>query len=206
MSDGLSAYSLAVLSSQLYKVTVNSFDVSVSSQPTWRATVATIFGVWIVAALFALPSALSGHLCTKYYILHCETYMKTVVLFHLLVSCVLPLCVIAFSYIMTARHLVKSAQPISEGKQNPQLNTRKNTAKIGLGLTVVFLITYVPSHVMRTYGIFNILPLTDGHFDLIFAYTKLVSIYLLLLNSCLNPVAMFCTSLAFRRQFKRYLM
>jgi hypothetical protein len=161
--------------------------------------------VWIVAAFFALPSALSWHLCTKYYNLHCETYLKTVVLFQLLVFFVPPLCVIAFSYIMTARHLVKSVQPISEGTQNPQMNTRKNTAKIVGGLTVVFLISFVPYHVLRTYVIFNIDPFSDEHVLDKLHYTNLVSTCLLLLNSCLNPVALFCTSLAFRRQFKRYL-
>jgi hypothetical protein len=36
-------------------------------------------------------------------------------------------------------------------------------------------------------------------------YMYLMLTYLLLINSCLNPVALFCTSLAFRRQVKRYL-
>jgi len=34
--------------------------------------------------------------------------------------------------------------------------------------------------------------------------TGLLNIFLSI-NSCLNPVAYFCTSLAFRRHFKRYL-
>jgi Leucine-rich repeat (LRR) protein len=205
LSVGLSAYSVAVYSIQRYRVTVNPFHVRVSSQQTCRATVARICGVWIVAALFALPSALSGYLYNKYFILRFDTYNNAVVVFELLVSCVLPLCVIAFSYIMTARHLMKSAQPISEETQNPQLNTRKNTAKIVLGLTFVFMITYVPSHVMGTYNFFDIFSLSNEQFENIFGETFLVSTCLLLLNSCLNPIALFCTSLAFRRQFKRYL-
>jgi hypothetical protein len=48
---------------------------------------------------------------------------------------------------MTARHLVESSRSISEGTQNPQLKTRRNTAQIVVGLTVVFLISYVPYHV-----------------------------------------------------------
>jgi hypothetical protein len=210
LSVGLSAYSVAVLSIQRYRVTVDPFHVRVSSQQTWRVTVAAICGVWIVAALFALPSALSKRLCDLCRIYNSVTYYHHVVLFELLVSCLLPLCVIAFSYIMTARHLVKSAQPISEETQNPKLNKRKNTAKIVVGLTVVFLISYVPYHVLWTYIISNKnsylylgqIIATKGdkvHF------TYLVSTCLLLLNSCLNPVALFCSSLAFRRQFKRYL-
>jgi ABC-type Fe3+ transport system permease subunit len=122
--------------------------------------------VWIVAALFALPSALSLHLCIKYALIGGINYYKRVVLFELLVSCVLPLCVIAVSYIMTARHLVKSAQPISEGTQSPQLNACTNTAKIVLGLTAVFLISYVPCHVFWVYFLWtdHSMKSSDRHF------------------------------------------
>jgi hypothetical protein len=61
--------------------------------------------------------------------------------------------VIAFSYVMTARHLVESSRSISEGTQNPQMKTRRNTAKIVVGLAFDFLISYVPYHVLWTYMI-----------------------------------------------------
>jgi lysylphosphatidylglycerol synthetase-like protein (DUF2156 family) len=126
---------------------VNPFHIRVSAQPTWRVAVATICGVWIVAALFALPSALLQTSCYEFRLTRFPytTYNERVVLFELLVSCVLPLCLIAFSYIMTARHLLKSADPISEGTQNPQLNTRKKTTKIVLGLTAFFLSAMCPT-------------------------------------------------------------
>jgi netrin-G1 ligand/netrin-G3 ligand len=50
MSVGLTAYSIAVLSIQRYRVIVNPLHVHVSSQPTWRGTGAIICEVWIVAA------------------------------------------------------------------------------------------------------------------------------------------------------------
>jgi hypothetical protein len=218
LSVGLSAYSVAVLSIQRYKVTVNPFHFHVYSQPTWRATGATICGVWIVAALFAVPSTLSKYLCYLYYkslISGSLMYYKRVVMFELLVSCVLPLCVIAFSYIMAACHLLRSANPISEETQNPQLNTRKTAAKIVLGLTVVFLISYVPYHVVWSYNISTVEPNTSEptgilnkfihHKDYELQYMLIVSTFLLLINACLNPVALICTSLAFRTHFKRYL-
>jgi Leucine-rich repeat (LRR) protein len=213
LSVGMSAYSVAVLSIQRYRVTVNPLHVHVSSQPTWRATAATICGVWIVAAFFALPSAFSKDFCQKCSGPHCLAYYKEVVLFELLASCVLPLCVIAFSYIMTARHLLKSAQPISEGTQSPQLNTRTNTAKIVLGLTVVFLISYVPYHCFWTYVTLKKPPYYDTvdriydtrKFKIQNGYAYLLSTCLLLINPCFNPVALFCTGRAFRSQLKRYL-
>ena len=214
MSVGLTAYSIAVFSIQRYRVTVNPFQVLVSSQAKWRFPVASIFGIWTLAALFAVPSALSKYQCAGLFFSRITTYYQRVVIFELLVFCVLPLCVVAFTYIMTARHLVESSRSISEGTQNPQLNTRRNTAKILVGLTVVFVISYVPYHVFLTY--INCTEIEDqfllrkttgiaynSNYKL--RYTYLFSRGFLVINSCLNPVALFCTSSPFRQHLKRYL-
>jgi hypothetical protein len=155
MSVGLSVYSVAVYSFQRYRVIANPIQVRVFSQSTWRVIVATICGVWIVAALFAVPSVLSKYTCEGSYLSRRIKYYQYVVIFELLVSCVLPLCLVAFSYVMTARHLVESSRSISEGTQNLQLKTRRNTAKTVVGLTFVFLISYVPYHVFWTYLIYS---------------------------------------------------
>jgi Leucine-rich repeat (LRR) protein len=213
LSVGLTTYSVTLLSIQRYRVTVNPFHVRVSSQPTWRATVATICVVWILAALFAIPSGRLKYLCSEPRTLPNIPYFQRVVIFELLVSCLLPLCLIVFSNTMTAFHLVKNSDPISEGTQNPQLNTRKNSAKVVLGLTVVFLISYLPNHAFKAYTIYTVgtnlsavnLDEFVSHILFKLQYTLAVTKCLLLINSCLNPVALFCSSLAFRRQFKRYL-
>jgi hypothetical protein len=175
--------------------------------------VATICGVWIVAALFAVPSALSNYLCQEYILSISKTYYQHVVVFELLVSCVLPLCVIAFTYIMTARHLMLSSRSISEGTPNSQLETRRNTAKIVVGLTVVFVISYVPYHVFWSYLIFtigntmyygeNINSSLNSEYK--FQYSFLISTCFLLINPCLNPVALFWTGSSFKKHLKRYL-
>jgi len=208
----LTAYSVALLSFQRYRVTVYSLQVCVSSQPTWRATGATICGLWIVAALFTIPSARTNQICGITVSLWLTNYFPLFAIFRLLVSCVLPLCVIAFCYIMTSRHLLKNCSALAEETQNSRLNKRKNTAKVVLGLTLVFLFTSMPFHIYEmclhlsinledTIG--EILEKTNGTFN----YLYIMSILQLFLsiNSCLNPVALFCTSLAFRRHFKRYL-
>jgi hypothetical protein len=56
---------------------------------------------------------------------------------------------------MTARNLVENSRSISEGTQNPQLKTRRYTAKIVVGLTVIFLISYVPYHALWAYIIYT---------------------------------------------------
>ncbi len=211
MSVDLTTYSIAVFSFQRYRVTVNPLQVLVSSQPTWRSTVATIGGVWIVAALFALPIARVGYLFCESTLLLSTNYFKFLSIFHLIVSGVLPLIVIAFSYAMTIRHLSESSGPISEGTQNSRLNTRRNTAKVLLGLAVVLLITYVPVHIYEIYYSFSIkfesiykkgdeIDSANNVLDIL-----MISRNVRLINYCLNPVALFCTSLAFRRHFKRYL-
>ena len=210
MSVGLSAYSVAVFSFQRYRVTVNPFQVRVFSHATCRSTVATICGVWIVSALFAVPSALSKYQCERFW--KTISYYRYVVIFELLVSCVLPLSVVAFSYIMTARRLVESSRSISEGTQNTQLKTRRNAAKSVVGLAFVFMISYVPYHVFWTYFIYSekkyrVHKINDtlDHSNYKFQYTYLISTIFFLINSCFNPVALFCTSSPFRQHLKRYL-
>jgi hypothetical protein len=213
MSGGLTAYSVVVLSiQQQYTVTVNPFHVHVSSQPTWRGTGAVICGVWIVAALFAIPAVCYGDLCDNSELFVFINYYQHLNIFQMLVSCIYPLFVILFSYIMTARHLVESSHSISEETQNHQTNTQKNTAKTVLGLTVVFVISYVPCHITDNYLLSSlnyenrnaILSGEIGWFVVVFDTSVFVRCFLPL-NSCLNPVALFCTSCAFRRHFKRCL-
>ena len=213
MSVGLSAYSVAVFSFQRYNITLYPFQFIVLKHEPWRGTVATICGVWTVAALVAIPSALSKYQCEEFAVLIHITYLQLLVIFELLVSSVLPLCAIAFTYIMTAHHLKKSSLAISDGTQHLQLHKRRNTAKIVLGLTVVFLISYVPYHAFWTYvictrqvKIFSE-KITDIHIysDYKLRYTYQISTCLLLINSCLNPVALFFTSSQFRQHLKRYL-
>jgi hypothetical protein len=210
LSVGLSAYSVAVLSIKRYNVIVNPFQIRFFSQPAWRVTVATICGVWIVAALFAIPTVLSGYFCLEFMLPLYISYYRHVVIFELFASCIIPVLLIAFSYFMTAWYLLKRDRRISDKTQNPQVNTSKNTARIVLGITVVFLISYVPYHVFWTYIIYSEDQIPDvgeiiSNKDYKLQYTYLISTCLLLINSCLNPVALFCTSVVFRRQFKRYL-
>ncbi len=115
ISVGLTTYPIAVYSIQRYRVTVNPLQVLVSSQQTWRCTVATICGVWIVAAIFALPPERAEYLFCNSTLLMFTNYYKLLTIFHLIVSCVLPLIVIVFCDAMTIRHLSESSRPISEG-------------------------------------------------------------------------------------------
>jgi hypothetical protein len=171
-----------------------------------------MFAVWIMAAVFTIPSVRSMYGCDIQAFLIFKHYYQHLAIFHLLVYCVIPLRVIAFSYIMTARHLVDSSCSLSEETQNLQLKTRKNTAKVVLGLTLLFVISYVPYRFLEFYILskykYEILAAKDSDeinwFDVMLNILQITH-YFLSINPCLNPVALCCTSLAFRRHFKRYL-
>jgi hypothetical protein len=209
MSVGLTAYSVAVLSIQRYRVKVLPLHVRVSLQPTWRGTGAIICGMWVVVVLFTIPAVRSKYRCGANLYFWLSNYYQYLAIFHLFV---IPLCVIAFSYIMTVRHLVKSSSSLYEEAQNPQLNTRRNTAKVVLGLTPLLVIIYVLYHISETYicssfKLENLVVKLMGGIDSFVNMfeTTVILRYFLSINPCLNPVALFCTSLAFRRHLKRYL-
>jgi hypothetical protein len=72
-----------------------------------------------------------------------------------------------------------------------------------------FLINYLPYHISETYFHSRIY-FDNGHlfndfFDHVFNRNQSDSKKFLPINSCLNPVALFCISPAFRRELKRYL-
>jgi len=66
-----------------------------------------------VAALFTISSTLAMYLCNESIILGRKACRKLDVIFEILVSSVL-LCMISFTYAMTALHLVESSRSVSE--------------------------------------------------------------------------------------------
>jgi hypothetical protein len=112
---------------------------------------------------------------------------------------------------MTSRHLLKRLYSLTE-THNARQNTRKNTAKVVLGLTVVFLFSYLPFRIFKMYLILSI-NFEKSNIEFVKELTGVESLVnimsildvLLSMNSCLNPVALFITSLAFRTHLKRYL-
>jgi Leucine-rich repeat (LRR) protein len=192
LSIGVSSFSVTVLSVQRYCATLGSSQLS-----TRMATIMIILSVWIVAICCALPSAFLVHVDHNMFCASDNVeYYRMVDLFHLLAFCVMPLCVIVAMYVMTARHLVMSARLVQTDAK-----ACKTLAKIVLGLATVFFISFVPYHVLWTVILWEIIPL-----EVDMTYVVFVSSCLLVFNSCFNPIALYCTSVTFKRQFKHYLM
>ncbi|KAJ9590044.1 hypothetical protein L9F63_016834, partial [Diploptera punctata] len=193
LSIGVSGFSVTVLSVQRYYASQGSLRLSTRS-----TTVIIILAVWVIAMCCALPSAFSVHvdhnlICTSDNI----EYYRMVDLFHLLTFCVIPLSVIITMYILTARQLARSAR-----QMKTDAKASKTLTKIVLGLAIVFFISFVPTyHVLWTVIVWEIVPL-----ELDMTYVVFASSCLLVFNSCFNPVALYCTSVTFRRQFEHYLL
>jgi hypothetical protein len=166
--------------------------------------------MWIVAALLAVPSALSKYvwridLFQTYNVLTMRGYFWT-----LSILCTSSLC--------DCRHLHHNCPP-SWGKLlfyiwGQTRSSAEHTQKYNTiveGLTVVFLISYVPHHVLWTYIICTEEEsnLFDKNSHIILyskyksEYNYLISKCLLSINSCLNPVALFWTSSPIRQHLKR---
>jgi hypothetical protein len=114
---------------------------------------------------------------------------------------------------MTVLHLEKDPPSIFHGTQNPQLKTRRNAAKIVIGFTVIFIISYMPFHACWTYIICStdVKIFSEKITDfLIYSNNKLrytfqISTSFLFFNSCLNPVFVLCAYPTFRQYFQRVL-
>jgi hypothetical protein len=192
LSIGVSGFSVTVLSVQRYFATLGSLRLS-----TRLTTIMIIVTVWIIAICCALPSAFSVHvdhnmICTSDNI----EYYRMVDLFHLLTFCAMPLCVIVTMYVLTARQLIMNAR-----RMQRDAKACKALAKVVVGLATVFFISFVPYHVLWTVILWEVVPL-----ELETTYVVFASSCLLVLNSCFNPIALYCTSVTFRRQFERYFL
>ncbi|XP_069691376.1 uncharacterized protein [Periplaneta americana] len=190
---GVSAYSVCVLSMQRYYVIVLPLQ---SARPTWKVTRRVILAVWLLASVIGIPSVFAfqadfDNNCTPY--VNLGFYQKVIIL-DLVSCCILPLCVVACMHIMAARHLVKAGVVVSESAAE----SRRKSARIVLGLSLVFLVSYGPYHVIDTIIVF--------HPDkMSLWYYEFVCSCLLVLNSCFSPVALYLSSTAFRNEFKRRL-
>ena len=192
-------------------MTVNPFNVRVSSQPAWLSTVATIFGVWILAAFFAIPAARSQYMCVNSILLWLTKYYLYVLAFQILVSFVIPFFAICF-FCTYGQYFAKNSSSLSEETQISRLNKRKNAAKLCVVLSISFTIIAGFYHMAELYFYSSIsLDFSSSKIDLLFVgdYNSRDIIFilqiLLSIKSCLNPVVLFFTILAFRRHFKRYL-
>ncbi|XP_069694842.1 uncharacterized protein [Periplaneta americana] len=198
-SIGVSAYLICVMSIQRYQVISRPLHNRRQSM-TRIVTIATILGVWTICSLFAIPYTLAMHADDTCSVYESWKYYQKVVVFELVVFCILPLGVTACMYCLTARHLMRSTNIVS-GRIHNQGNSRRSTTRIVLSFTLVFVVSFLPYHILIT-----CIVRAEFAYPIEMYYMYAISTYLLIFNSCFNPVALCCSSKCYRSYFKHYLL
>ncbi|GFG38940.1 hypothetical protein Cfor_10228 [Coptotermes formosanus] len=207
---GVSIFAVAMLSVQRYHGIVNtnvyvySGRLAVRSRVVSRVIVAFI---WILSFSFAVRTAVTSDVeddvCWSVAGAYGVQFAKNIALMNLFVFCIIPLCVTAVFYGLTARYLFASARemPGEMSSVHEKIKyARRKGAKTVLGLAVVFFVSYVPWYVWQVVFLAHY----NTHYQIaVCTYTVLY--YLFFCSLVFNPVALYCVSSTWRRHFNRYL-
>ncbi|GBP60326.1 Neuropeptide CCHamide-1 receptor [Eumeta japonica] len=189
------------------------------SKRATRLTVATAVGIWVLAGLLAVPAYIGSYLrgfdvnptvqffvCYPYPEEWGMSYAQAMVLLRFLMYYSLPLTVIALFYVLMARHLVLSARNVPGEMQGTQrqMRARRKVALTVLAFVLVFAACFLPSHVFTLWFYYN--PTAEEEYNGWWHALRIIGFCLSFLNSCVNPIALYCTSGIFRKYFNRYLL
>lgn len=218
VSIGVSVFTLTALSAERYCAIVNPIRSHISSKPL---TILTAALIWLVSLLLALPAAVFSNVrsvdvqdnhtieyCTPFPQQFGDTYEKGMVLFKFLAYYAIPLCVIGGFYVLMARHLMLSTRALP-GEHNPnkgqsnQIQARKKVAKMVLAFVIIFIACFLPYHTFMLW--FHFYPQSHDDYDDYWHAFRIVGFCLSYINSCINPIALYFVSKAFRKYFNQYL-
>ncbi|XP_071439435.1 neuropeptide CCHamide-1 receptor-like [Hetaerina americana] len=224
VSIGVSVFTLTALSAERYCAIVNPMRRHVGRLSSGPLTIMSAVGIWILALIFAMPSAIFSHvrshvLCNNWFrLVVCypypkeveKIYVQAVVLLKFLTYYAIPLIIIAFFYILMAKNLEDSTrnmpgETVTHGsrQQSNQVRARKKVAKMVLAFVVIFIICFLPYHTFMLW--FNFYPYSHEMYDDFWHVFRIVGFCLSFINSCINPIALYCVSRAFRKHYNRYL-
>ncbi|XP_037728440.1 neuropeptide CCHamide-2 receptor [Drosophila subpulchrella] len=216
ISIGVSVFTLTALSGERYCAIVNPLR-KLQTKPL---TVFTAVIIWILAILLGMPSVLFSDI-KSYPVLTAmgnmtievcspfrdPEYAKFMVAAKALIYYLLPLSIIGALYIMMANRLHMSARNMPGEQQSMQSRTqaraRRHVARMVVAFVVVFFICFFPYHVFELW--YHFYPTAEEDFDDFWNVLRIVGFCTSFLNSCVNPVALYCVSGVFRLHFNRYL-
>ncbi|XP_076275841.1 neuropeptide CCHamide-2 receptor-like [Rhynchophorus ferrugineus] len=217
ISIGVSVFTLTALSAERYCAIVNPLR-RLQTKPL---TAFSAIMIWILATGFALPDAIFSRLAyatiqnnetiTYCYpfpnITNAQTYAQYNVVFKSLVYYLIPLTIIAFFYVLMAIRLHNSANDIpDEGRcrqGSAQAKSRKHVARMVLIFVFLFFICFLPHHVFMLWV--HLTPTAQDDYNDWWHAIRIIGFCLSFLNSCVNPVALYCVSGVFRAYYNRYL-
>ncbi|CAH0589136.1 unnamed protein product [Chrysodeixis includens] len=215
VSIGVSVFTLTALSAERYCAIVNPFRrLQLRKLPLVCATF-----IWAAALIFATPAAVFSNTATveihpNVSIVYCtpyppgwDSYPKWMTLAKALVYYGLPLLVIAFFYSLMAQRLLASTREmpgaLHAGQGEAQAQARKSVACMVLVFVIVFFICFLPYHAFELW--YHLSPSAQDDYNDWTHGLRIVGFCLSFLNSCVNPVALYCVSGVFRSHFNRYL-
>ncbi|KAI8037582.1 hypothetical protein M5D96_009737 [Drosophila gunungcola] len=213
ISIGVSVFTLTALSGERYCAIVNPLR-KLQTKPL---TVFTAVIIWILAILLGMPSFLVSDI--KSYPVYTANGNMTIevcspfrdpeymVAAKAFIYYLLPLSIIGALYIMMAKRLHMSARNMPGEQQSMQSRTqaraRRHVARMVVAFVVVFFICFFPYHVFELW--YHFYPTAEEDFDDFWNVLRIVGFCTSFLNSCVNPVALYCVSGVFRQHFNRYL-
>ncbi|KAJ8891415.1 hypothetical protein PR048_003943 [Dryococelus australis] len=220
VSIAVSVFTLTALSAERYCVIVNPIRRHVSGGhiTTKPITLVIALGIWILSLIIALPSVLFSDIesravpgnhtvvfCNPYPPKYGAFYRRTIVLFKFLAYYAIPLLIIAFFYVLMARHLELSTRnmPGELQGQSTQIRGRKKVAKMVLAFVLIFIACFLPYHTFSLW--FHFCPTAEQDYDDYWHVFRMIGFCLSFINSCINPVTLYCVSGTFRKHFNKYL-
>ncbi|XP_046752926.1 neuropeptide CCHamide-2 receptor-like isoform X1 [Diprion similis] len=221
ISIGVSVFTLTALSAERYCAIVNPIRRHVAGLSAKPLTILTATLIWVFASVLAMPAAFFSYvpevkLQKNHSILICspfpeefgEEYKKGVVLFKFLAYYAIPLCIIAGFYLGMARHLELSTRNVpGEFPGAPhhcgQIRARRKVGKMVISFVIIFIVCFLPYHTFELW--FHFYPLSNEVYDDFWNTFRIIGFCLSFINSCINPIALYCVSGAFRKRFNEYL-
>ncbi|KAF5296488.1 hypothetical protein FQR65_LT01477 [Abscondita terminalis] len=217
ISIGVSVFTLTALSAERYCAIVNPLR-KLHTKPL---TVLCAILIWVLASICALPDAILSGLdvfvvgynknitvCTPFPVrMYGKGNAKYMVVARALVYYILPLCVIACFYILMAKELHLSAREmpgeLQGGQGVAQARARKHVARMVLAFIIVFFVCFFPYHLFMLW--FHLNPNAEEEYDDFWHALRIIGFCLSFLNSCVNPITLYCVSGVFRQHFNHYL-
>ena len=219
VSVGVTVFTLTALSADRYLAIVDPVGRRAGAVAR-RSTVLVTAVIWGLSLLLAAPAALFSYLaerqsgngtiaiCYPFHPWLGESYPRVNVITKLMVYYLLPLLIISTFYLLMARHLMRASGALpGEAAQHQQrarhVAARRKVARLVLAFVIIFAVCYFPNHVFMVWFYFN--PNMEQDYNHFWNAFRWVGFCLGFFNSCVNPIALYCISGAFRKSFNRHL-
>ncbi|GFG34895.1 hypothetical protein Cfor_07356, partial [Coptotermes formosanus] len=223
ISIGVSVFTLTALSADRFFAIVDpmrKLHTAGGGRRATRLTILTAVFIWVLAIVCAMPAAVASYIrvieigntksiniCYPYPESWGEVYAKSMVIGKFIIYYAIPLIIISVFYLLMARHLILSTRnmPGEMQGQARQIRARKKVAKMVLAFVIVFAVCFFPHHVFMLWFYSDQAAASDN-FNGFWHALRIIGFCLSFINSCINPIALYCVSGTFRKHFNRYLL